>query len=112
MSLFKALKPCLAAVVTLISTNAAMAASCPMTYVNFQAAIPHIDLEPCPAELAGKDRFCRASITGDQVHVYAFDFDGDKCLLAMKSYEEGTFKIEFKAADKPAADPVANKPAK
>jgi hypothetical protein len=110
--LFNALKPSLAIVVTLICTNAAAAASCPMAYVNFQAAIPHVDVENCPAELAGKDRFCRASITGDQVHVYAFDFDGDKCLLAMKSYEEGAFKIEFKAPEKAADKPAANKPAK
>jgi hypothetical protein len=90
----------------MVGSSAALATPCPMTYGNFQVAIPHVDVENCPAELAGKERFCRASIASDQVHVYAFDGEGDKCLLAMKSYEEGQFKIEFKAADKPAAKPA------
>lgn len=100
MTLFKLIVSLV--VVAFMGSSAAFASPCPMSYGNFQVAIPHVDVEICPAELAGKERFCRASISMDQVHVYAFDGEGDKCLLAMKSYEEGQFKIEFKAASKAA----------
>lgn len=70
--------------------------TCAMTYVQFEGAIAHIDVEACPAELApaGSDRFCRAGVGGDQVHVYAFDQVGDKCLVAMRSFDKDGFKLE------------------
>lgn len=80
----------------IVSPTLACAASCPMTYAQFQAAIPHVDLDICPDALAGKDRFCRASIAAEQLHVFAFDFEGDKCLVGMTSLEEGQFSVEIK----------------
>lgn len=69
---------------------------CPMTYVKFELAIAHVDLEECPAEVAGKDRFCRASTSSDRLHVYAFDLAGGQCLVGMHSYEQDRFALTVK----------------
>ncbi len=70
-------------------------ASCAMAYAQFEAAIPHVDLEACPIDVAptGSDRFCRATAGGESVHVFAFDFAGEKCLAAMKSFDKDAFKL-------------------
>lgn len=73
------------------------AAACPMTYVKFETAIAHVDLDVCPAELAGKDRFCRASTANDRLHVYAFELEGAQCLVGMQSYESDRFSLAVKA---------------
>jgi len=86
----------LLATIAIISPALAQSANpCPMTYVQFEAAIPHIDVDDCPAEVAGKDRFCRGSANGDSIHVFAFDFDGDKCLAALRSYDKNEFKLSI-----------------
>ncbi len=59
----------------------------PLTYEMFEAAVPHIDLETCPADLAKQDTFCRASILHEEIHVFAFSLDGDSPLVGFKSYE-------------------------
>ncbi|MBX9926534.1 MAG: hypothetical protein K2Y05_09260 [Hyphomicrobiaceae bacterium] len=68
---------------------------CPMTYAQFETAVAHVDLDTCPGDIApaGSDRFCRATAGGEQVHVYAFEQAGDKCLAAMKSFDKDAFKL-------------------
>lgn len=58
-----------------------------LTYEMFEASVPHIDLETCPADLAQQDTFCRASIHHEEIHVFAFSLDGDSPLVGFKSYE-------------------------
>jgi len=58
----------------------------PLTYEVFEAAIPHIDLETCPSEMAGDDRFCRAVVHNDAFHVFAFLYDADSPAVAHRAY--------------------------
>lgn len=58
----------------------------PLTYTQFEAAIPHIDLETCPEQLAGDDTFCRVTINHDEIHVFAFSLDGDSPMTGFASY--------------------------
>jgi len=96
--LLPALAATLLAGVIAVPALAQTAPACPMTYKQFEAAIPHIDVDDCPAEVAGKDRFCRGSANGDSIHVFAFDFDGDKCLAALRSYDKNEFTLKFAKA--------------
>lgn len=57
-----------------------------LTYEMFEAAVPHIDLEACPPDLAQQDIFCRASIHHEEIHVFAFSLDDDSPLVGFKSY--------------------------
>lgn len=82
--------------VFVLATFPAAAQDCPLTYEKFEFAVPHIDLEACPNEMAGDKRFCRATIGGDMLHVYAFAEDGEQCLLGMQSLAEDKFQITFK----------------
>lgn len=83
----------LALALALALPAAADEAPCPMTYAQYEFAVPHLDLEDCPAALAGEDRFCRASVAGDRLHVFAFAEDGAQCLLAMESFDEDAFAL-------------------
>ncbi|MDR9485381.1 MAG: hypothetical protein RI566_09420 [Sediminimonas sp.] len=58
----------------------------PLTYEVFEEAIPHIDLETCPSEIAGDDRFCRAVVHHDAINVFAFLYDADSPAVAYRSY--------------------------
>jgi len=72
---------------------------CAVDYTLFETAIPHVDLEACPASMGfGTDDhvFCRASAGGDMLTVYAFDEGGFQCLRALRSYEPADYKIEVK----------------
>jgi hypothetical protein len=40
---------------------------CPMTYAEFEFAVPHLDLEACPADLAREGAFCRAPVGHDAI---------------------------------------------
>lgn len=66
---------------------------CPMTYDQFEYAVPHIDLETCPGSLAGEGLFCRAAAGADAIHVFVFALDGDQCLLRVESVEEDRFVL-------------------
>lgn len=79
-----------------VATGSAALAACPMTYAQFEAAIPHVDVEACPASDLGGEPFCRASAGGDFVHVFFFDSKGEQCLLKLKSYDEDSFKLTIK----------------
>jgi hypothetical protein len=74
----------------------AQTAPCPMTYAAFEFAVPHLDLDKCPADLAREGVFCRASTGHDAVHVFVFSRSGDQCLLALKSYKEGQYEFVVK----------------
>lgn len=76
-----------AIVLGLTVTNAEAEDAQALTYEMFEAAVPHIDLETCPVDLAQKDTFCRASIHHEEIHVFAFSLDGDSPMVGFKSYE-------------------------
>lgn len=88
----------LSALVSLASTIGGSSAaadepSCPMTYSAFEYAVPHLDLEECPAALARDGAFCRASVASDALHVFVFALEGEQCLLAVQSYNEDEFTL-------------------
>ena len=58
----------------------------PLTYQDFEASVPHIDLPVCPEPLAAPGRFCRMTTHADQLNVFAFSEDGDQPLVAFKSW--------------------------
>ncbi len=57
-----------------------------LTYEQFEAAVPHVDLETCPDALAQEDVFCRATLRHEEIHVFAFDNDGENLFAGFKSY--------------------------
>jgi hypothetical protein len=69
---------------------------CAMTYETFEFAVPHLDLESCPKDLARKGAFCRASAANDAVHVFVFSEEGDRCLLSARSYQVGQYQFAIK----------------
>ncbi|MCQ0092778.1 hypothetical protein [Roseovarius sp. M141] len=58
----------------------------PLTYEQFEAAVPHLDLDSCPDALAQKNVFCRATLRHDDIHVFAFSNDGENLFVGFKSY--------------------------
>ncbi|MBP9047030.1 MAG: hypothetical protein WAT35_03215 [Tabrizicola sp.] len=58
----------------------------PLTYQEFEAAVPHVDLAVCPVPLAAPDRFCRMTSHADQLNVFVFSEDGDQPLVAFRSW--------------------------
>jgi hypothetical protein len=69
------------------------AESCLMSYETFEHAVPHVDLEECPGTAATEEAFCRLSVGGEQVHLFYFAFDGDQCLLKVRSFDEADYSI-------------------
>ena len=57
------------------------------TYEVFEATVEHADLEGCPADFDTDAVFCRVTIASDLAHIFAFSYNGDQHLLAVKSYE-------------------------
>ena len=57
------------------------------TYEVFEATVEHADLEGCPADFDPDAVFCRITIASDLAHIFAFSYNGDQPLLAVKSYE-------------------------
>lgn len=76
-----------AIILGLVVTSADAEEAQPMTYEMFEAAVPHIDLDSCPADLMHQDRFCRASIHHEEIHVFAFSLNGESPLVGFKSYD-------------------------
>ena len=79
-----------------LAGGAAGQAPCAMRYEFFEFAVPHLDLEACPADLARPSAFCRASVGQDAVHVFLLSDEGDRCLLSTKSYRSGEFRLEVR----------------
>jgi hypothetical protein len=59
----------------------------PLSYVIFEAAVAHIDLESCPADFAQEGVFCRATRAHEEVHVFAFSTEGNGLLAGFASYD-------------------------
>jgi len=77
-----------------LATPAAAQTQCPLTYNDFELAIPHLDLEQCPKDLAKPGVFCRVTTANDSVHVFVFEAKDKRCLLSMKSYD--SYEISVK----------------
>lgn len=73
--------------IALAATQAAAQTQCPLDYSQFEFAIPHLDLEQCPKDLARAGAFCRVTTANDNVHIFVFEEKGKQCLLAVKSYD-------------------------
>jgi hypothetical protein len=79
---------------SLVATEANAQSACPLSYKVFEFAVPHLDLEKCPKDLAKAGTFCRASTANDAVHVFIFEEKGDQCLLTVKSYSEYQISVK------------------
>lgn len=58
----------------------------PFTYLEFENAVPHIDLAVCPVPLAAPGRFCRLTTHAEQINVFVFSEEGDQPLIAFQSW--------------------------
>lgn len=68
----------------------------PFTYAQFEASVPHFDVETCPAALAGEARFCRVTFHLDAVHVFAFSEENDQPMIGFRSFEDGEYDLSIK----------------
>jgi hypothetical protein len=71
-----------------IATPAAAQSQCVLNYQFFEFAVPHLDLQQCPKDIARSGAFCRVTTANDSVHVFLFDEKDKQCLLAVKSYSD------------------------
>ncbi len=60
-----------------------------LTYAMFEQGVAHVDLEVCPEPLAAPDRFCRATLVGGMINVFAFTEAGEQPLVAFQSWDAG-----------------------
>ncbi len=65
------------------------------SYADFEASVPHIDMEVCPAGLAEGDVFCRITMNNDALHVYVFEAGGDRRFVAVHSFYGDEFQLSF-----------------
>jgi hypothetical protein len=86
----------LAAAFALAAPALAQQPACPLPYKVFETAVPHLDVETCPASVDGKGAFCRVTLGHDAIHVFAFAENGDQCLRSVTSFESGKFSLNFK----------------
>ena len=75
-------------IASFVAVEVSAQSACPLSYKIFEFAVPHLDLEKCPKDLARAGAFCRVSTANDAVHVFVFEEKGDQCLLNVKSYSE------------------------
>jgi len=68
----------------------------PFTYEQFEASVPHFDLEDCPTGYQAQSVFCRVSFQGDAVHLFVFSDDGDQPLVAFQTFEEDEYGLTLK----------------
>ena len=83
----------LAVLALLALPAAAQETPCPMTYAEFLFAVPTVALPECPDSLGGIDYFCRATVGNEALHVFAFDYAGEQCLVGVASFPEGAFTL-------------------
>lgn len=77
-----------------LAAPAAAQTQCPLTYDDFELAIPHLDLEQCPKDVAKPGVFCRVTAANDSVHVFVFEDKDKRCLLSMKSYDKYEISVK------------------
>ncbi|WP_372615096.1 hypothetical protein [Aquicoccus sp.] len=58
-----------------------------MTYEIFEHSVGHVDLATCPEGFDNDKVFCRLTVAEERAHVFAFAFEGDQLLQAIRSYE-------------------------
>lgn len=66
---------------------------CPLAYPAFEFAVPHLDLDECPARMARENTFCRASVANDALHVFQFAAEDGQCLVTVESFYEEDFNL-------------------
>ena len=67
----------------------------PYSYADFEASVPHIDLDACPEGLAEGDVFCRVTLNNDALHIHVFEVTGEQLFIAVHSYYEDEFALNF-----------------
>ena len=86
--------PALALGLAALAAPASAQTQCPLTYNDFELAIPHLDLQQCPKDLAKPDVFCRVTTANDSVHVFVFEDKDKRCLRSMKSYDKYEISVK------------------
>ena len=81
-------------IATFAAAQANAQSACPLNYNALEFAVPHLDLEKCPRDVAKAGTFCRVSTANDAVHVFVFEEKGDQCLLTVKSYSEYQINVK------------------
>ena len=71
------------------ATGSAQEEGMPLTYEQFEIAVPHVDLETCPADFVAADVFCRATLNLDSIHVFAFADEGEQPLVGFATFDGG-----------------------
>ncbi len=82
--LIKSLAP--AALALLAGGAMAQQAAMPLNYAQFEAAVPHVDLETCPDSLDRPDAFCRATIQHEEIHVFVFSEKAGSPMIGFASF--------------------------
>lgn len=85
----------IAAATALLALPAAAHDHAAFTYSDFEASVPHIDLDECPAGLAQGDVFCRITMNNDALHIFVFEVEGDQHFVSVNSYYEDEFELVF-----------------
>jgi hypothetical protein len=88
------LKYAIALAAALVVTPAVAQSQCLLDYEFFEFAIPHLDLQQCPKDIARAGAFCRVTTANDAVHVFVFEEKNKQCLLAVKSYSDYDISVK------------------
>lgn len=75
-----------ACAVLTVSATSVFADALPLSYEAFEVSIPHFGLEDCPSSMNVDNGFCRATFHSEEVHIFAFSYDGDSPLIGFKSF--------------------------
>ncbi|MFK7944716.1 MAG: hypothetical protein AB8B85_17655 [Paracoccaceae bacterium] len=78
--------------VILFGAAPAIAAECALNYEQFEIGVPHTDLEICPESMAEAGTYCRLSLVGETVTIFAFA-EATDCLVATRVYSDEEFKL-------------------
>ncbi|UWQ89341.1 hypothetical protein K3727_10885 [Rhodobacteraceae bacterium M382] len=68
----------------------------PLTYDVFETAVPHVNLDQCPKELPQEQSFCRATLNHDEIHVFAFDQEGENPMIGFATYPFGPLATQLR----------------
>lgn len=78
------------------ATPAFSQAACPLPYAAFEAAVPHVDLERCPASVPQHNALCRVVINQGQLHLFVFAEDGDQCLISVRTLTQDDYRLSVR----------------
>ena len=76
--------PALALGLAALAAPASAQTQCPLTYNDFELAIPHLDLQQGPKDRAKSGVFCRVPTANDSVHVFVFEDKDKRCLRSIR----------------------------